>query len=252
MMPRSAAKFAQALCAAQRTRLCALDRTTLAAGHTALRRYSGDHGDNGMPARLRAPFPILGLFRFVPEKQACVVERFGRFSRLLSAGLNITIPIVCALAVRSAALSVLAHAYAKQAHKVAWLSRCKGACHTGVRHLQVESVAYTHSLKELTLLVNTQQAITKDNVTIHINGVLYVRVVDAFKASYGVDEPLYAVMQLAQARSCCRYVTLHAAHIAHGPRHSKLTHERPADIDALGARQDDAGQYVRGARRPQR
>ena len=59
--------------------------------------------------------------------------------------------------------------------------------------MQIESVAYTHSLKELTLLVNTQQAITKDNVTIRIDGVLYIRVVDAFKASYGVDNPLYAV-----------------------------------------------------------
>ena len=64
--------------------------------------------------------------------------------------------------------------------------------------LQIESVAYTHSLKELTLLVNTQQAITKDNVTIRIDGVLYIRIVDPFKASYGVDRPLYAVMQLAQ------------------------------------------------------
>ena len=63
---------------------------------------------------------------------------------------------------------------------------------------QIESVAYTHSLKELTLLVNTQQAITKDNVTIRIDGVLYIRIVDPFKASYGVDNPLYAVMQLAQ------------------------------------------------------
>ena len=63
---------------------------------------------------------------------------------------------------------------------------------------QIETVAYTHSLKELTLTVNTQQAITKDNVTIRIDGVLYIRITDAFKASYGVDRPLYAVMQLAQ------------------------------------------------------
>jgi len=43
-----------------------------------------------------------------------------------------------------------------------------------------------------------QTAITKDNVTISIDGVLYVRVVDPFKASYGVDSALYAVSQLAQ------------------------------------------------------
>lgn len=35
-------------------------------------------------------------------------------------------------------------------------------------------------------------------MTISIDGVLYVRVVDAFKASYGVDSALYAVSQLAQ------------------------------------------------------
>lgn len=64
--------------------------------------------------------------------------------------------------------------------------------------MQIESVAYTHTLKELALNVNTQQAITRDNVTIRIDGVLYIRIVDAFKASYGVDRPLYAVMQLAQ------------------------------------------------------
>lgn len=46
--------------------------------------------------------------------------------------------------------------------------------------------------------VGTQQAITRDNVAIRIDGVLYVRVVDAMRASYGVDRPLYAVMQLAQ------------------------------------------------------
>lgn len=46
--------------------------------------------------------------------------------------------------------------------------------------------------------MNTQQAITRDNVTIHISGVLYIRIVDPFRASYGVDQPLFAVMQLAQ------------------------------------------------------
>ena len=91
----------------------------------------------------------------MPEKQACVVERFGRYNRVLSPGLNFTVPLV-------------------------------------------EWVSYTHTLKELALNVNTQQAITKDNVTIHISGVLYIRIVDPFRASYGVDQPLFAVMQLAQ------------------------------------------------------
>ncbi|KAK1358594.1 hypothetical protein POM88_043068 [Heracleum sosnowskyi] len=41
-------------------------------------------------------------------------------------------------------------------------------------------------------------AITKDNVSISIDGVLYVKIVDPKLASYGVENPLYAVIQLAQ------------------------------------------------------
>ena len=42
-------------------------------------------------------------------------------------------------------------------------------------------------------------AAAQDNVTISIDGVLYLRVVDAVEASYGVNDPIFAVMQLAQA-----------------------------------------------------
>ena len=43
-----------------------------------------------------------------------------------------------------------------------------------------------------------QTAITRDNVTLSIDGVLYVKVVDAYKAAYGVEDPHFAVTQLAQ------------------------------------------------------
>lgn len=61
-----------------------------------------------------------------------------------------------------------------------------------------QRVAYKHSLKEMAMDVPEQAAITRDNVTLALDGILYVRVMDAVAASYGVSDPLYAVSLLAQ------------------------------------------------------
>lgn len=62
----------------------------------------------------------------------------------------------------------------------------------------IERVAYKHSLKEQALDIAKQTAITRDNVTVGVDGVLYLQVIDAKLASYGVNDFVWAVVQLAQ------------------------------------------------------
>lgn len=95
------------------------------------------------------------VFRVVPQNQAYIVERLGKYSDTWEAGFHFLIPFI-------------------------------------------ERVAYKHSLKEFALNVPEQQAITKDNVALGIDGVLYLRVMDAKAASYGVDNLIYAISQIAQ------------------------------------------------------
>lgn len=94
-------------------------------------------------------------FVLVPQRHQYVIERFGKHSRMLEAGLNFKVPFM-------------------------------------------ETVAYDHSLKEQVLNVDQQYAITKDNVKIKIDGVLYFKIMDAYKASYSVDKPIQALSYLAQ------------------------------------------------------
>lgn len=91
----------------------------------------------------------------VPQQNAVLVERFGKFRNLLDSGIHFLIPIV-------------------------------------------DRVSYRHTLKEEAIPITNQTAITKDNVSIHVDGVLYVRVSNPYDASYGVENYRYAITQLAQ------------------------------------------------------
>lgn len=99
--------------------------------------------------------PINTVLLFVPQQEAWVVERMGKFHRILEPGLNVLLPVI-------------------------------------------DRVKYVQSLKEIAIDVPKQSAITSDNVTLSIDGVLYLRILDAFLASYGVEDPEFAITQLAQ------------------------------------------------------
>lgn len=107
------------------------------------------------PVRWKHTTPINTVVLFVPQQEAWVVERMGKFNKILEPGLNFLVPIM-------------------------------------------DKIKYVQSLKEIAIDVPQQSAITIDNVTLNIDGVLYLRVQDPYKASYGVEDPEFAITQLAQ------------------------------------------------------
>jgi regulator of protease activity HflC (stomatin/prohibitin superfamily) len=62
----------------------------------------------------------------------------------------------------------------------------------------VDVIRYRHTLKEQTLEIPAQICITRDNVQVHVDGVLYLQVLNPERASYGISSYLFAIMQLAQ------------------------------------------------------
>jgi regulator of protease activity HflC (stomatin/prohibitin superfamily) len=61
-----------------------------------------------------------------------------------------------------------------------------------------DKIAYKHSMKEMVIDVPPQACITKDNIAVEVDGILYIQIMDPVKASYGVSEYRFAITQLAQ------------------------------------------------------
>jgi regulator of protease activity HflC (stomatin/prohibitin superfamily) len=62
----------------------------------------------------------------------------------------------------------------------------------------LDRIRYKHSLKENAVDIAEQVCITRDNVQVHVDGVLYMKVLNPERASYGVSDYLFAICQLAQ------------------------------------------------------
>ena len=91
----------------------------------------------------------------VPQQNAYVVERLGRYHATLGAGFHVLLPFV-------------------------------------------DGIRYRHSLKEQAYDIPAQVCITRDNVQVGVDGVLYLKVLNPERASYGISDYLFAISQLAQ------------------------------------------------------
>ena len=80
------------------------------------------------------------------------------------------------------------------------LGRCHAALKGGFHILVpfIDRVAYRRTLKETPIDVPPQQCITKDNINVTVDGIIFLRVMDPIRASYGVDNYVFAATQLAQ------------------------------------------------------
>ncbi len=88
----------------------------------------------------------------------------------------------------------------QSAYVVERLGRYHGTISAGFHVLLpfVDSIRYRHSLKETAIDIPAQVCITRDNVQVGVDGVLYLKVLNPERASYGISDYLFAISQLAQ------------------------------------------------------
>ncbi|OEH78611.1 spfh domain band 7 family protein [Cyclospora cayetanensis] len=151
-------------------------------------------------------------FVLVPHQMAYVIERFGRFHRVLPSGLHLLVPVVDRVAyahsLKEETLIIpnqtaITRDNVQQAmHAVALTTlhehnRCSlGGAEQALCTPQADRPIVLHRIASAEMLFLHPSF--SCSVTLQIDGVLYVRVEDAYKASYGVENPIFAVTQLAQ------------------------------------------------------
>ena len=88
----------------------------------------------------------------------------------------------------------------QSAYVVERLGRSSGTISAGFHVLLpfVDTIRYRHSLKEIAVDIPAQVCITRDNVQVGVDGVLYLRVMNPERASYGITDYMFAISQLAQ------------------------------------------------------
>jgi len=88
----------------------------------------------------------------------------------------------------------------QSAYVVERLGRFHGTLGAGFHVLLpfVDTIRYRHSLKEIAVDIPAQVCITRDNVQVGVDGVLYLKVLNPERASYGITDYMFAISQLAQ------------------------------------------------------
>jgi regulator of protease activity HflC (stomatin/prohibitin superfamily) len=88
----------------------------------------------------------------------------------------------------------------QSAYVVERLGRYSGTIQAGFHILMpfVDVIRYKHSLKEQAIDIPAQVCITRDNVQVGVDGILYLKVLNPERASYGIADYVFAIVQLAQ------------------------------------------------------
>lgn len=122
-------------------------------------------------------FTLLSGIRVVQQSTVKIVERLGRYHRTLEAGINIIIPFL---------------------DKIKLISTRKTKTDfQGRTYVAREQVNYI-DLRERVYDFPRQNVITRDNVTLEINAMLYFQITDPFKAVYEIENLVIAIEKLTQ------------------------------------------------------